>query len=142
MSIDMVKARADARATAIKESVKAALALPECDSLPWALVAMIEVAGERSEVRASGTVSAEVHSQGVGPAYPARDALLVAWFRCAALRKMTTELLSRDPAAITKEADRIRDDHKADAAEFAAAIAAGVQKTEAPRRRVDVSINR
>ena len=98
--------------------------------------------GDRLEtVRESGTVSASCHTQTIAAAFPARDALLLAWFRSAALRAATTDVIALGPDAIKSEAKRIRKEHAALAETFDAAVQAGTAPTAEERRRVDVRLD-
>lgn len=141
MSINMAKARAAFREEGIKALVKSGVSTVEADALPWLLRAEVSVDGETTVIVESGEVSAETHTQTVAPSFPARDALLVAWFRSAALRKATAAVISEGPDAIKDAAKRIRKDHAGLAAEFDAAVGSGTAPTAEERRRVDVRIS-
>ena len=141
MSIDIRSARADFRTEAVKALVKSGVRPLMADNLPWRLTATVTVDGETETISATGTVSAETHVQTVAPAFPARDALLVAWFRSAALRAATTDVIAQGPDRIKAEAKRIRKDHAAYAEAFDNAVASGSASTAEERRRVDVRID-
>ena len=141
MSIDIRSARSDFRIEGVKALVKAGVRDASAEALAWSLVATVTVDGETETVRESGTVSASCHTQTVAPAFPARDALLLAWFRSAALRAATTDEIAMGPDAIKSEAKRIRKEHAALAETFDAAVQAGTAPTAEERRRVDVRLD-